>query len=930
MNSKGVIRIFMFGLFWAVALSASAQLLMKPVDRENYTKEVQSFFEKGNWEAGREALVSSLKKYPKDSDLKMLYGKYYLHHKKYDQARYELVKALEYNADNLEAKQVLVNVEMESGRYSSAICYVNELLEVNPYWRGLWRKKIQLYEMQGNVVEANRLRKRISQIYPDDGEILKDYFYNAELQAIRKRKDGKYDESIPLSKELITQYPGSSEYYMDIINDYIKVGDIQSAYGYIERALNRFPGDEQFINKKVGLLSAQKRYDELLPFLQDQIKKTNSATLRQQYNYYLVEAAQQAKSKDPEVLYGKILERNPGDNEAFSFVFNRAVANQQYEEALRVLNRYRRVKGDSKSLMIKEMMVYQRMGNEYKVASITKRIFEKYPNDFDLKEAYANIMLFEAKQRFAETSYTEAIHSCNLVKQYGDEDMYRLAQNLLYTIYMQMGDYNNALITLNEIMEPETAYAEQYVKRAEIYRKQNRYVPALTAYEYAIKIAPEDERMKCLGGYSEMAEALVKEMNEVYRYDEAMQFVERWLKQDSGNLSALRYAVNLSFARRRFDQVLEYTEKGLSLFPQDLFFKIKMAEIQKQHPDSLSFVYGVVHSDVIQNPYHRDLLNVFVEVADAYSARLRKQKQAEEALSVLDTALRYVPESSLLKYDKGLAYEQLHRYDSAYYYQSFYKPTLAEMADFQHHLDYLQSRAYRNELGYSYLRSRRGDDYTLSTLSSLHYMRTQGRHAFVGRINYAGRESGAGLQFQLGWMYEWTDRVRTNLDAAWAFRYFPKFSANASVYRDFDFWDGFEGELGGGYRRLPQEENLIHLAIGGAKTSGPWRIQLKLNNFSYEDIYLYSLSANVRYSLSIPKNFVSIVGSFGSSPDMDLIDAQFYNGFDVLNTMLGAGFGRMLTKNVTAGFMGTWYNYKAGAEGFKNMYNLYFNVNVAF
>ena len=59
----------------------------------------------------------------------------------YDKARYYLVRAVRENPENVTAKQMLVNVEEESGNYSSAICYVNELLEINPYWQGLWRQK---------------------------------------------------------------------------------------------------------------------------------------------------------------------------------------------------------------------------------------------------------------------------------------------------------------------------------------------------------------------------------------------------------------------------------------------------------------------------------------------------------------------------------------------------------------------------------------------------------------------------------------------------------------------------------------------------------------------------------------------------------------------------------------------------------------------
>jgi tetratricopeptide (TPR) repeat protein len=160
-----------FLLFTSFHITISAQTVKDPDGSVELANQVKNLYKAGNWEAGKKLVDEGMKKYPKESDLKMLSGRYYHHQKQYDKARYELKKSLEWNTKNVDAKQILVNVEQESKRYSSAICYVNELLEVNPYWKGLWNRKIELYELQGNTVEANRLRKRLSHIYPKDSKV---------------------------------------------------------------------------------------------------------------------------------------------------------------------------------------------------------------------------------------------------------------------------------------------------------------------------------------------------------------------------------------------------------------------------------------------------------------------------------------------------------------------------------------------------------------------------------------------------------------------------------------------------------------------------------------------------------------------------------------------------------------------------------------
>src|SRR5690554_535851 len=157
-------------------------------NRGKIIAQIQKEFANENWENGKDTLDKALDKYPNDSDINTLAGKYYHHIGNLDRARFHLLRAINIFNGNVDAKQLMVNVELEAERYSSAICYVNELLEINPYWRGLWRKKIELYNLQGNKIEANRLHERMYHIYPEDADIKADYLYELELEASEKYK----------------------------------------------------------------------------------------------------------------------------------------------------------------------------------------------------------------------------------------------------------------------------------------------------------------------------------------------------------------------------------------------------------------------------------------------------------------------------------------------------------------------------------------------------------------------------------------------------------------------------------------------------------------------------------------------------------------------------------------------------------------------
>jgi len=963
MNKQNISNILIKGISLAILIlfsygSLSAQVVVRLDDRVDYAKEINGLFDKGNWEEGKRSLDAGLEKYPKDSDLRMLAGKYFHHRKQYDKARFELRKSLEVNPNNVEAKQILVNVETESGRYSSAICYVNELLEVNPYWRGLWVKKIELYELQGNHVEANRLRRRLSQIYPRDANLKNDFLYSAEVEASEKRKEGKIDDAVLLSKTLVKEQPQNADYYLTLINDFLKAGDRINALAYTERGISQFPGNMSFINKKVGMLAEEKRYDELLSFLQEQKRIGNSAELQRQHSYYLSEAARNAKDKDAGTLYGKILMNNPGDEEAFNYVFNNSMGNHQYDEALRVLNEHRRVRGNSKNLSLKELMVHERMGNTNRAVALTKELFQQYPNDSDIEDAYMKVKINEAKNNMAEENYFAAIEDWNEVLRHShkeDEETDKVARNAIYNAYMLLGDQNNALNMLSKMIEVEPGNPDLFAKRADVYLKQRRYREALSSYEEALNRADEDRRPQYLSGYGEIASAIVKELNEQYRYNDAKEFVKRWLMYDPNNMQALKYAVNLAHITNNPEEMRMYAERGAEAHPNEVFFKVKLAELDGKKDENYPETYEALHKELQASPYHKDLIAAFEIVSESYSRSLIKNKESEKALVVLDTALHYAPESRTLKYMKGVAFEKLQYFDSAHYYQSFYEPAPLELEEFKMQLNYLKYKSHRNEIGLYHLRSRFGDDYTINTISTVEYTRYDNKNTYIGRTNYAGREAGKGIQMQTEWNRAWNEKTRTMINAAWADRFFPKVNLNVSIYRDFNILDGIEAELGVGYRRLnfqpvkliypdtimmvPQpDKNLWNLVVGATKEEGPWRLNVRFNNFLLNGKWLCNLSGTARYNFAPTRNYLVAMSSVGSSPDVDIIDYPLYNGFSVLNTMVGAGVGRMLSSTISASLLGTWHNYgidaltNPGVENlsYRNLYTLYINLNVVF
>lgn len=903
-------------------------------DRSNYVKMANSYFKNGELEVGKQIVDEGLSKYPRDSDLHMLLGRYYYEKGDYDLARFELMESLKLNKYNVSAKQILVNVETTTMRYSSAICYVNELLEVNPYWKGLWRKKIDIYRLQGNHTEANRLLERISQIYPEDKNIKEAYLYYMEMEARNKRNEGNLNEAIRLSNTLLEKDSGNEAFYVELVNNYLQTGDYERALITTERGLYNLPHNLLLTDKKTDILSALNRYDELLFFLQSEMQQGNRDHLQRKYNYFLSEAARSSRMNDPYTLYTKLFERNPGNEEAFNYVYGAAMGNGLYEDALEAVKKVKQSKGNTKDVLLREREIYRRTGMQSKADQITVQLYKNYPDDVDIVYDFTSYRLKLAKSYTEEGLYKNAVNHLLFVAEQGDEEQVRVALISLFNCMDELGRYDYAIGFLDQLIVHYPEEPEWYAKKAIIYGKQKKYAEAMDAYANVFQLSDTVDVAQAQAGFDEQAVIYVKELVETYQLTDAMELIRFWLSINPESNDAIRNAINISAQMGNYDDMGRYAQQGIKEFPRDVFFRVKLAEAynaKKMYDRSLKLIEPLL----VRNPYHKGLIGAYSQSCSEYSVQLIKEVKPEESLVVLNKALMYDPQNNELKYRKGVAYEKMHLYDSAHYYQSFYEPSLLEVNSVSKYLGYLKSRTYKNQVSLYYLRSRFADVDIINSITTIEYTRFGKNDTYVGRVNYAGRQDGKGIQGQMEWNHNWKPDIYTRLDAALANKYFPVFSVNGSFYKLFKH--EWEMELGAGYRVIKDESNLFNIVAGLSKAWEPWWLNFRFNGVMAGGKFYTNFLANARFNLHTPRTYLTAMASIGSAPDIDAIDNQLYSGLSMRNSMAGIGIHYMISEKFSLGVLSTLYNYKdemytfeEGKGKYRNLYNLYFQLHVRF
>lgn len=987
MNREFLHKVTILG-FLLLLLTSSVGIDKGFKTPEQYAQIVQEHFANEEWEAGKALLDEGLQKYPNVSDLEWLMGKYWFHEKNYDQSRFHLIKALEDNYNNVNAKHLLVDVEDITENYSSAICYVNELLEVNPYWRGLWRRKIELYRKQNNDVEADRLLERINQIYPNDTLLKKDYIYSMEVGYRQMKKDGNRKEAIERLTELIKTYP-NEEYYLDLINLHLQEGNREAALGWSSNGLAALPGSIALMTKRAGILGELARYPEALTFIRQQMRRYNSPALRRMYNDLLMETARAEKQRDPYVLYGMAYDGGNKNKEALDYLLNTSITRGYTDDALFYIREAKKQYGNTdKGIMFKEYMLYRQMNEDDLAYSTLKKMYDMYPDDYDIMLAMSAQHMKKADKLMELGLYSEALpHVLFVSQKHIDNEVNGAAWEKALNCYINMKRYNEALTTLDSLTLHFPDYENATLKRAFILDKMDKTEEALQLYLSAIEQSDEDMRIFYVIGYEELAVPYIKRCMEAgatqKAYDLSVQLVSLNPSSDLG----LRYAINSAALLGKFNEFEKYTEQGINFYPEAPFFQAKRATVferDKRYEASLEFLQPILQ----KYPSNKEIIGAFSQSSEYFALQLTKEKELVKALAVLDTALLYDSQNKSLKYTKGVVYEAKKQADSAYYYQKFYEPSIMEYRSFQRHLSGLKSMTLKNELALTYLRARYGEEDIITSVASAEYTRKTRKNDYTGRLNYAGRSGsssdsmeaedqtpgGVGIQVQGEWTHHFSPKWSATVNAAVATKYFPDIAADVAVrhylkndweisvhagYRrvaaytkrfewDDDFYVGSNGQNGFIFKGWNESKtNLITVGAEVAKTIEVVRLNSKLDMHFFNSNFYYNAQVGAKYfPANDGKTNINAMASIGSAPETAVLDYALPGSFSHTNTMVGLGGQYMISPNITIGLMGTWntyYNQTNTVRGitpldriefistrYKNLYNIYVQIYISF
>lgn len=934
-------------------LPALAEIKHTP---EYYDQNVRTLFKQGNWEKGKALLNEGMKTYSFFSNLNELNGWYYYHKKKYDQARFYLTRALRHDKKNTHARELLVYVEEETKNYSSAICYLNELLEDEPYALIWWRRKIKLYRLQGNNDEADRLLARLRLIYPNEQQVMIDVAYQLETKYRAARKAGNVPEQIRHLRELIKLQPKEEEFYLVLSNLLLQTGHTEEAAEVAGQGAAALHGNVTLVKKKTSILTDAGRYTEALSYIRSCQQIYRSAWLAGYYKEIQLEAARAAQQNDAYSLYAKVYATNPSA-ESLDFLINTAIARGYYEDALAYLRDARKSRGETEDILYKEYIVNQRLGNKTAANNLLEKLYYKNPRNTDVADLYTRIRLDWAAAMMDQGQYADAIGNLTFAYQNSpDKEVKRAALTRLYNCYLITRDYKNAAATLEQL-NSDNNYKAYVTQKAILTSLQGKTKDALNLLSKSYYAATDPQtRDNIATAYEEMATPYIKKLIEIGAIQQANDAAIQAVEICPRSADLLRMAITTSSLLDKRMTFINYVAKARANFPEDPEFIAKEAAIysmSKEYDKALSILRPQL--DIYQGD--STLIGAFSENSELRALALRKEKKHEQAMAVVDTALAFDRTNHSLLYTKGLIFEDLKEYDSAYVYQQYYDATLKDYQENQRKLNELLNKTFNQEVFLEYQQARPGAEDIITGNASLSYTRKYPINQYTGTINYAGRDGtaddddatdltrgGVGFQLIAAWQHLFKPGLTGKAELGLANKYFPQIYAKVSAQKDLrnDWTAGlalsyrrvqsYHGVYGwkttdngqGGtiseYQRLGWKEkylNLFDLGANASKAFDHFTLTGGLDAFLLDQKNFYFNSQIKGAFFPTIGNRSNLFAAFGigNAPATTLIDRSLPAGFDHINTNVALGGLYVYNQHLTFGLIGEWYTLYDKTEG---------------
>ena len=787
--------------------------------------------------------------------------------------------------NNDEAMGALSGLSIQAGDYPAALLQVTAGLSKHPTSYELLMKKLSLLQLMHRYTDALDVLKLLKTTYPRDSKV------RALSVSLRLEASRYYEQTDPyvLYQSVLAANPGNREALGRLISISMDRGVYHNALAWINKGLRQLPGDVALLSKKADVLEILGNKTEAAAIIMAMRTKNPSSK------------ALASRATDLEIASGKIyfddhvydkaihnfeaaLHIAPANIDAENYLANVYIEQKDYNNALKTIDTALRYHKDDEHLLLKQASVLSDAGRYNESFQILGKLIRQHPDNVKYKTTLTDQQLQAGRRLMNNEETDQAIKQFKevLLLSPGNRDA------LNYIINLESG-----------VGMPDTALAytavalKYYPGDKDFLLKQSSVLTELKEYHKAAAIAAS-----LMDKYP---------FNKTYR----AAYIDNLLASGSASQKA-----------GNTDSALADYKMILAVAPYDtlaLYAAINIDNAHKEYDSALALIdKGLVQYN---NNVH-----------------LREQRV-------------YTLES------KGMYAEAAEENDRLV--------LVSPSAQNTDHGNYLKSKLMNNQFGLYYLQStyhgKANYSYRIGVAEYRHFYR---KGSYAARINYAVKDARVGMQYEGDLYYNHTKKVYSYAYVSYsgANLVFPRLRLGYSLFEELP--RGFALETGIRYTTFrttdsisaissslapgifTEEANIYSGVIGLAQSAGDFWFNVHgyfiydypRSTMSIKDAagqttemptidkphFYQAYQGVVRYYMNSRKEFMSLTGGAGTSPDdrtrIMLLPQLTGN---LLSRYVNLGYQKCFKYRTTIGASAGLNNYRINENSYQNQFDLY-------
>ena len=598
------------------------QALIEIRDHQNYPKAIRIC---------RQALAIS----PKYTDIQVTLGRAYLLNGNLDSANFFLRKAIQRDKKHPEALQYLVNINLQQKDTVGSLKYLDQFLKYYPSDRSMQLKKYTLLLQHRQYAEADRsYRLYVTKFNPDSiRRISFDYWQSLALlqnksgdaagantsyrkalnyepgnQAVLQQlvklsnrhtgralvlkeenivaKNKISEEDSPLQKikyaeRLLKADPSKKDALLEAINGYLSLHQYEEALHITNKALQLYPSDEEFINKKIGILYDTKNYSANAAYLESLMHQNPSNKYIKNYEdielLLATSLIRDAKWEAAVTAIQKGLAYNRNNKALLEQLINVYASSNRTADAIDIADQLLTLEPDNATYLFKKAGLLEKQQRFEEAAAITYYLTIQHPRMAVYKQAYLDEITNAEKTKLQLQQWDNVISIFNRAAATGNPGYYALVYAL--TAYDQKKEFAHSLSLTDTALTYFPDDSLFLVKRSIAQTSLTHFSEALLIDKTLMAKYPFDTSLRKM--YLDQLYTAGK-FYEKENNDTALAIFLTAFTFESQDTFSLQNLSAIYFVKKKYDSAIYYANLGLALDSNNEYLLMKKASSYEQ------------------------------------------------------------------------------------------------------------------------------------------------------------------------------------------------------------------------------------------------------------------------------------------------------------------------------------------------------------